>query len=245
MHIKIMGILNITPDSFSDGGLYLDPQKALIRAQQMLDEGADIIDIGGESTRPGAEPVNETEELARVIPIIQLIRQKLDKKILISIDTYKSAVAEQAIQNGANIINDISSFADPKMPKIAAKYQVSVIISCTDSAKNTLPSIIKFLKTRVGYGVQNGISKDKIMIDPGIGFGKTVELNLEIINNLDEFKKIGLPIAIGISRKSFLGKDLQPTQRLSECLKMTEVAIANGATLIRTHDIRETRKITF
>lgn len=239
-----MGILNVTPDSFSDGGLYLDPQKALARAKQIIDEGGDIIDIGGESTRPGSEPVGESEELSRVIPVIKLIRQHLGKKGLISIDTYKSGVAEQAILAGANIINDISAFSDSTMAGVAAKYQVPIILSCTEKSQKDLKSILKFLKDKIRYALQNSIKKDKIIIDPGIGFGKAVELNIEIINKLGEFKKLGLPVAIGISRKSFLGKDLLPTERLDKCLEMTAIAIANGADIIRTHDVHETQVIS-
>jgi len=257
----IMGILNVTPDSFSDGGEFFDIENAVKRTAQMLEDGADIIDIGGESTRPGSEPVTVEEELSRVIPVIKAIRKELGDKFLISIDTYKSQVAKAALDEGADIVNDISGMSfDPKMVEIVKMYDCPVIVNhIKGTPKNmqknvyyddVVQDIVSFLDNQINYGIRHGIRKDRFVIDPGIGFGKNVEHNIEIIKRLKEFKILGYPILIGISRKSFLGivlKNLlgrgeipQPKDRLYAGLGATAIAVLNGAHIVRTHDVRET-----
>ncbi len=247
----IMGILNVTPDSFSDGGLYFSKDSAVEQALKMQDEGADIIDIGGESTRPGAEKVSFKEEIKRIVPVIEALAKKI--KIPISVDTYKSAVAEAAISAGASIINDISGLRfDPKMPKVAAKYKVpAVIMHIKGTPKNMqknptykalIPEIIDYFYEGIEIARDAGILDDKIIIDPGIGFGKTVEHNLEIIKRLNEFAGFEKPILIGPSRKSFIGKtlgDLPVTERLEGTAAAVAVGIFNGANIIRVHDVKE------
>ncbi len=257
----IMGILNVTPDSFSDGGEFFHIENAVKRAAQMLEDGADIVDIGGESTRPGSEPVTVEEELSRVIPVIKAIRKELGDKFLISIDTYKSQVAKAALDEGADIVNDISGMSfDPKMVEIVKMYDCPVIINhIKGTPKNmqknvyyddVVQEIVGFINNQINYGVKHGIRKDRFVIDPGIGFGKNVEHNIEIIKRLKEFKILGYPVLIGISRKSFLGiilKNLlgkseipQPKDRLYAGLGATAIAVLNGAHIVRTHDVKET-----
>jgi dihydropteroate synthase len=257
----VMGILNLTPDSFSDGGLYYrDIDKAVDRVSQMLEEGADIIDIGGESTRPGAKPVTVEEEMERVIPVIKALRKELGDNFLISIDTYKSKVAEEAVKEGADIVNDISGMTfDPDMAKTVAKLDCPVIINHTRGRPDSMQEnvyyddvvfeIVEFFENQIKYGMSKGIRKDRFIIDPGIGFGKYVEHNVEIIKRLQEFKVLGLPVLIGISRKSFIelilkniaGRDsVPPVERLSGSLGATAYAVMNGAHIIRTHDVKET-----
>lgn len=246
----IMGILNITPDSFSDGGLYLDIKEAIEHARRMAAEGADIIDVGGESSRPGAEPVSLDEELKRVIPVIEALSKKID--IPISIDTYKADVANEAITAGASIINDISGLRfDPMMVKAAADADAPVIIMHMKGAprdmqrrpayKDVVKEIIDFFKERISYAIKNGVKKNKIIIDPGIGFGKTVRHNLKIIKRLGEFKSLGVPILLGPSRKSFIGKilDAPPEKRMAGTAAAVAMGIANGADIIRVHDVEE------
>ncbi|MBI5042770.1 MAG: dihydropteroate synthase [Nitrospirae bacterium] len=206
----IMGILNVTPDSFSNGGHYLNINSAIEHARRMAAEGADIIDIGGESSRPGSEPVPLEVEAERVLPIIKALSKKIN--LPISIDTYKAKVAREALKTGASIINDISGLRfDPLMAK-----------------------------ERIAFAVKNGIKRNKIIIDPGIGFGKTVRHNLEIIKRLSEFKKLGVPILIGTSRKSFIGKILNATvdKRLEGTAAAVAISIANGANIVRVHDVK-------
>jgi dihydropteroate synthase len=257
----IMGILNLTPDSFSDGGVYYkDIDMAVERISQMLDEGADIIDIGGESTRPGATPVELEEELERVIPVIQAVRKQLGKNFLISIDTYKSKVAEEALKAGADIVNDISGMSfDIEMANVVAKYDCPVIINHIkgkpeNMQKNiyyddVIADIINFLNQQIKYGIKKGIRKDRFIIDPGIGFGKNIEHNVEIIKRLKELKVLGFPVLLGISRKSFIGAILKnllgkgeylPKERLYGTLAATAIGVLNGAHIIRTHDVKET-----
>ncbi|SNZ02153.1 dihydropteroate synthase [Persephonella hydrogeniphila] len=257
----VMGILNLTPDSFSDGGLYYrDIGRAVERVSQMLEEGADIIDIGGESTRPGAKPVSVEEEMERVIPVIKALRKELGSNFLISIDTYKAKVAEEAIKEGADIINDISGMTfDPDMAQTVAKLDCPVVINHTRGRPDSMQEnvyyddvvfeIIEFFESQIRYGMSKGIRKDRFIIDPGIGFGKYVEHNVEIIKRLSEFKVLGLPIMIGISRKSFIelilkniaGREsVPPTERVSGSLGATAYAVINGAHIVRTHDVKET-----
>ncbi|WP_457623565.1 dihydropteroate synthase [Persephonella sp.] len=258
----VMGILNCTPDSFSDGGnYYKKPEKSVERIKEMLDEGADIIDIGGESTRPGAEPVPEEEELERVIPVISLARKELGNDFLISIDTYKSSVAEAALNEGADIVNDISGMTfDERMINVVSKYDCPIILNHTKGKPDTMQKdvyyddvvldISEFFRNQINKGLQKGIRKDRFIIDPGIGFGKNVEHNVEIIKRLKEFKFLGLPVMIGISRKSFVGKILKsllskdgmpsPEERVFGGLGATALAVLNGVHIVRTHDVKET-----
>lgn len=257
----VMGILNLTPDSFSDGGIYYkDIEKAVERVSQMLDEGADIIDIGGESTRPGAKPVEVEEELERVIPVIQAVRKQLGNNFLISVDTYKSKVAEAALKEGADIVNDISGMSfDINMANVIAKYDCPVIVNHTKGRPenmqkdvyydDVITEIYQFLDQQINFGIKKGIRKDRFIIDPGIGFGKKVEHNVEIIKRLQELKILGFPILVGISRKSFIGVILKnllgkgeylPKDRLYGTLGATALAVLNGAHIVRTHDVKET-----
>ena len=246
-----MGILNVTRDSFSDGGLYFDKSAAIKRALQMVEEGADIIDIGGESTRPGAEPVAVEEELRRTIPVIEALAKKIN--VPISIDTYKSEVAEKALDAGASIVNDISGLRfDPEMAKVVSDYKVPVVIMHIkgrpkDMQQNPVyealvPEIMDYLREGIRLAKESGVSEDKIIIDPGIGFGKTFNHNLEIINNLHEFTLLEKPILIGPSRKAFIGKilgNVSETDRLEGTSAAVAISIMNGANIIRVHDIKE------
>lgn len=251
----IMGIVNVTPDSFYDGGCYFSVQKAIDHAMRLIDEGADILDIGGESTRPGAEPVSVEEELKRVIPVIEHIASKAS--IPISIDTYKSKVAEEAIKAGASIINDISGLRfDPQMAHIASKYGVAIVLMhIKGTPKNMqqdpsyvslLPEIIEYLRDSIVIAKEAGIDEKKIIIDPGIGFGKLPEHNLYIIKNLKEFTNLGKPILIGVSRKSFIGRILNetsPHDRLEGTASAVAISVINGANIVRVHDVAYMAKI--
>ncbi len=245
-----MGVLNVTPDSFSDGGLYLSKNRAVEHALKMQDEDADIIDIGGESTRPGAERVSAKEEIKRVVPVIEKLVKKI--KIPISIDTYKSAVAKAALSAGASIVNDISGLRfDTKMPEVIAQYQVPVVIMHIKGTpknmqkdpayKALIPEIMDYLRGGIEIAQRAGVAKDKIIIDPGIGFGKTVEHNLEIIKYLNEFTGFEKPILLGPSRKSFIGKtlgDLTVTERFEGTAAAIAIGIFNGANIVRVHDVK-------
>jgi dihydropteroate synthase len=247
----IVGILNVTQDSFSDGGLYFDKSAAIKRAIQMVEEGADIIDIGGESTRPGAEPVTVEEELRRTIPVIEVLAKEIN--VPISIDTYKSEVAKKALDAGASIVNDISGLRfDPEMAKVVSEYKVPVVIMHIkgrpkDMQQNPvyealIPEVMDYLREGIRLAKESGVSEDKIIIDPGIGFGKTFNQNLEIINNLREFTLLEKPILIGLSRKAFIGKilgNVSVTDRLEGTAAAVAISIMNGANIIRVHDIRE------
>jgi dihydropteroate synthase len=251
----IMGILNVTPDSFSDGGQYFDASSAIRRAVQMVSEGADIIDIGGESTRPGSEPVGMEEELRRTIPVIQSLAKEI--KVPISIDTCKSEVAKRALDAGASIVNDISGLRfDSELHKIVADHKVPVVImhikgTPRDMQKNPvykalLPEICEYLREGIRIASEAGIPKDMIIIDPGIGFGKTSEHNLEIIHRLHEFTLLEKPLLIGPSRKAFIGKilgDLPPGGRVEGTAAAVAVSIMNGANIVRVHDVKEMSKV--
>ena len=247
---RIMGILNVTPDSFSDGGLFYDLDKALAHAHRMIGEGADIIDVGGESTRPGSKPVSEDEELRRVIPVIQELSKETDKPI--SIDTYKSRVAEKAIEAGAQIINDISGLkADREMARVAAANRAPIIINHIKGQPHNMPEnpvyenliaeVMLGLRQSIDLAVKSGINEDAIIIDPGIGFGKTTQHNLEILNRLEEFKSLERPIMVGASRKSFIGHvlGLPLQERLIGTAATIAVAIIKGAKVVRVHDVKE------
>ena len=248
-----MGILNVAPDSFSDGGKFTDINLAVKHTLIMIADGADIIDIGGESTRPGSEQVSEAEELKRVIPVIEKIREKSD--IPISIDTTKAVVAHKAVEAGADIINDISSLrSDPKMVETVRDCDTPVILMHMLGTPKTMqknPSyndcvgeIIEFLAERMDYCKKNGISRDKIILDPGIGFGKRLQDNLEIIANVNRFAELGVPVMIGASRKSFINMitktDRQASKRIGGSLAAAIMAVMRGADILRVHDVAET-----
>ena len=255
----LMGILNITPDSFSDGGKHFKIEDAINHAEKLIRDGADIIDIGGESTRPGAKLVSEEEELKRVIPVIKWCRdaalQRLcDRKFLISIDTYKSNVAQLALIAGADMINDVSGLTmDPEMVEVAAKNNCPVVIMHNkgipatkpetamgrdgNGAKGQIEKIYKWLKKQTNFAIENGVNKDNIIIDPGIGFGKTPEEDYELIKNLQEFKSLGFPILVGPSRKSFIKKLFPDCDIKIKSKEMIELAINNGADVVRVHSV--------
>ena len=246
----IMGIVNVTPDSFSGDGLYGDGLKTsdiIEYAQKLVKDGADIIDIGGESSRPGATPVSPKEELLRVIPAIKALAKKI--KVPISVDTYKPEVAKQALDNGAAMINDITALRNAKMAKVIADHKAAVVImhmrgnprSMQTNPRYTslIDEITGYLSEAVRKGEEAGINKNKIIVDPGIGFGKTLENNLEILKRLKEFKILDKPILIGVSRKAFLGAILNaPTQeRIFGTVASSVLACENGANIIRAHDV--------
>jgi len=248
-----MGIINVTPDSFSDGGLYFNKEKAVDRGLELAEEGADIIDIGGESTRPGSDFISTEEELMRTVPVISALRKKTD--VLISVDTTKSEVAEAALDKGADIINDISSFRfDPKMLSLAAQKDIPVILMhMKGTPKNMqlnpfyedlLAEIRGFLEERIATAQAYGIKKEKIIIDPGIGFGKSLKDNLTLIKSLKFLEPIDRPILIGISRKSFIGKilSLPPQERTEGTIASAVLSIINGAHILRVHDVEAVKR---
>ncbi|OIO02459.1 dihydropteroate synthase [Candidatus Desantisbacteria bacterium CG_4_10_14_0_8_um_filter_48_22] len=250
----IMGILNVTPDSFSDGGRFFSRENALKQAEKMAGEGADIIDVGGESTRPYAEQVSAEEEIRRIIPVIRKIKKKL--RTLVSIDTYKSEVACRALEEGADIINDISALRmDRNMGKAAARAGVPVILmhmqgrprgmQASPRYGDVIRDIAGFLGERIKKAKELGIDVKKIIIDPGIGFGKTVEHNLLIIKNLEKFKKLGCPVLAGPSRKSFIGKvlNLKVYERFEGTAAAVAICVWNGADIVRVHDVKEMKRV--
>ena len=262
----IMGVLNVTPDSFSDGGKFLDKDRAVERALELIQDGADIIDIGGESTRPGAKtadtesPINpgavsEQEELDRVIPVITLLKQ-VEPKALISIDSYKASVARAAVEAGAEIVNDISGFLwDPKMRKTLAEIKCGAILmhmrGRPDEWHNLPPAsdivtlVKRELSERVDAAMMAGIKREKIVLDPGFGFGKNFQENYPLLKRFEEFHGLRYPLLVGISRKSFVaralardGKDAEIAERIYGTLAAETVAILKGAHIVRTHDVR-------
>ncbi len=246
----VMGILNVTPDSFSDGGKYHDFERAVERGKQMVKEGADIIDIGGESSRPGSRRVSAAEEMERIIPVIEALREETD--VIISVDTYKPEVAERAIDAGADMINDIYGLRKEGMSELIAEHGVGVVIMHMQgdpenmqenpSYGDVVGEVIEFLRKQTEIAVKAGIERKSIVIDPGIGFGKTVEHNLQIMKEVGAFRSLGYPVLIGASRKSFIGKtlDLPVEERLEASVAMASLAAAKGASIIRAHDVRET-----
>jgi dihydropteroate synthase len=257
----LMGILNVTPDSFSDGGLYSDPERAVARAHELVAHGADIIDVGGESSRPGSEPISVEVELQRVLPVVKRLLAEVD--VPISIDTVKSEVARQCLDLGVQLVNDISGLRfDSKMADVIAKYDAAVVImhmqgtpkdmQVAPSYQEVVGDIIRFLRTQVMYAEHAGIPQNKIIVDPGIGFGKNLDHNLEIIRRLYEFKSLGLPLLIGPSRKRFLGNILglpvdvwldpkHEVHRMLCTLAAITSCVLNGADIIRVHDVKEAR----
>lgn len=245
----IMGILNITPDSFSDGGVFFNPEAALRQAERLAQEGADMLDIGGESTRPGAQPVPLEEELRRVIPVIRAVRGALPE-LPISIDTYKARVAEEALAAGATLINDVSALRfDPRMAPLIAEACVPIVLMHMKGTPQMMQQnpdytdvvreITEFLRERIAFTQEAGIALEKIIIDPGIGFGKRPQDNTEILGRLHELKSLGRPILLGTSRKSFLGAiTRRPVeQRLEETIASCVIGVLHGADIVRVHDV--------
>lgn len=256
----IMGIVNVTPDSFYDGGRHATEEQAIAHGLRLMEQGADMLDIGGESTRPFCEPVSVSEELGRVIPVIKGIRSR--SGVFMSIDTYHAEVADKAVEAGANMINDIYALSfDPRMAEVAAKRKVPVVLmhmqgtpkdmqqepSYDSNNEGVLGDIIRFLGDRIAYALEAGIAEEDIIIDPGIGFGKRVQDNLAIIKGLKALKsKLGKPILVGASMKSFIGKVTQVEAiegRLEGSLASAALSIWNGADIIRVHDVAATRRV--
>lgn len=243
----VMGILNITPDSFSGDGVGSDLKAALARAQRFISEGADIIDIGGESTRPDSKQVTEEEEIGRVLPVIRKLSGKIDAPI--SIDTYKSKVARRALEAGANMINDVWGLRqDPKLANVAAEWGVPIVITANQrdvQYKDIMAAVVESLVRGVNLALDAGVAWENIIIDPGIGFGKTLEGNLEVLRRLSELKSLGRPILLGTSRKSMIGQvlDLPVDERLEGTAATVALGIANGADMIRVHDVLQMKRV--
>lgn len=250
----LMGILNVTPDSFSDGGLFFEKDRAIAHGLRMAEEGADIIDIGGESTRPGSKPLDLEEELRRVIPVIETLAKRID--IPISIDTYKSAVAQRAVDAGAQMINDVSGLHfDPEVATVAARAKVPLILMHMRGVPETMQrdvhydslfsEILRSLRKSIGKAEASGVRPEQIIVDPGIGFGKDLHHNLLLIKNLGEFRILGKPVLLGTSRKSFIGRLLggaEAKERLEGTIASVVVGILNGAHIVRCHDVLQFRR---
>jgi dihydropteroate synthase len=253
--VLVMGVLNVTPDSFSDGGVHVDPDRAVAGAMAMLEAGADIVDIGGESTRPGAAPVSELEEIARVQPVVCGLRKRTDAAI--SIDTWKAGVALAALTAGADIINDISGFnRDPDMAGTAARHDAGCVIMHMRGTPQTMQTLTNYVSlideinayftVAIDRLTSAGVAPDHICLDPGIGFSKTAEQNLALIRRLSEFESHGLPILLGASRKSFIGKTLEiddPSERVWGTAAAVAIGVANGAGIVRVHDVAAMRQV--
>lgn len=246
----VMGVLNVTPDSFSDGGQFLDKDKAIEHGLKMAAEGAAIIDIGAESTRPGAGPVSLDEQIRRVVPVIETLCKRID--VPISIDTNRSEVAEAALEAGAAIINDITALSDERMGELAAEEQVPVILMHIQRTPATMQiepkyqdvvsEVLQFLLERAQRAEQFGIPKERIFIDPGIGFGKTLEHNLELLRNIDKFASTSYRVLVGTSRKSFIGKITdknEPADRIFGTAASVALCVAEGISIVRVHDVAE------
>lgn len=252
----IMGILNMTPDSFSDGGQYADTDAALKRVEMMLEEGADIIDIGGESTRPGSDPIAAAEQLQRVIPVIEKIRNQFSQDILISIDTTSSEVAETALNAGANLINDVSAgLNDAHILILAAERKVPIILMHSQGTPKTMQDnpnyqdvvqeVVTALNERIDAAIKSGIKKENIIIDPGIGFGKRKQDNLNLLAHLDSFVALGYPVLLGASRKRFMGAICtvtDPSELVTATAVTTALGVMAGVKLFRVHDIKANRQ---
>jgi len=246
----IMGILNVTPDSFSDGGRFFDPDKAVDHALQMVEEGADIIDVGGASSRPNSVMVDEEEELRRILPVVKRLG---GKGLIISVDTFRARVAEQALAQGADIINDIGGLAmDPQLPEVMGRWQAPLVImhnrmqiKTGEPYDNLIADIITELQHSIDRAVSAGLKREQIIIDPGLGFGKSLEQNQYILKQLSAFRSLGRPILIGASRKSFIGKTLglETEERLEGSLAALAIAIMNGADMVRVHDVKESKRV--
>ena len=246
-HTYIMGILNVTPDSFSDGGNYTVVDKALFHVEEMIKEGVDILDVGGESTRPGYQAISDEEEIDRVVPVLERIKSNFD--IPISLDTYKSKVAFHGIKAGADMINDIWGLkADDKMARIIAENQVACCLMHNRkeaSYESFLEDVVVDIKESVSMALNAGIAKDKIIIDPGVGFGKTYEHNLEILRKLEVLETLEYPILLGVSRKSVIGLtlDLPVSERLNGTLALSAYGMMKGCSFLRVHDIRQNKEV--
>jgi len=252
----IMGILNVTPDSFSDGGEYNGVDAAVLRCREMLGQGADVIDIGGESTRPGADSVTAEQQIERVVPIISAIRQQVSKSVPISIDTTLSAVAKAALEAGANWINDISAgLDDDEILALAARTDTPIILMHRQGTPKTMQDnpfyddavieILEAIKLRVEVAMEAGIPKSNIAIDPGIGFGKRKQDNLELLANLDQFVALGVPVMLGTSRKRFMGSICQvdnPKELVTATAVTTALGVMAGVKIFRVHDVKENRQ---
>ena len=249
-----MGILNVTPDSFYDGGVYLSKNAAVDRALQMVHEGADIIDIGGESTRPGAEPVSEEEELSRVLPVVEALVSEVN--VPISIDTYKSTVASLCLEAGATIVNDISALRfDDAMMELVANYSAYVVLmhmkgtpqNMQDAPdySDVVSEIEVFFEERITAAKSGGIPRKRIILDPGIGFGKTPVHNFTILSDLKRISGLGFPLLVGPSRKSFIGitLNLPENERLEGTAASVTAAVLNGAKIVRVHDVKEMKRV--
>jgi len=245
----IMGVINVTPDSFSDGGEHLDSDEAARRGNHMVIQGADVLDVGGESTRPGSQPVSTQKELERIVPVIEALARKV--AVPISVDTYKPAVARKALEMGASMVNDVTGLRDPEMIKLVAEHDVPVIImhmkgepasmQKNPTYEDVMGEIISYLRKAVNRAVEGGVDREKIFVDPGIGFGKKLVHNLEILRRLGELRVLGVPVLVGPSRKSFLGQvlDLPVGERLEGTLAATALCAWNGADMLRVHDVKE------
>jgi dihydropteroate synthase len=246
----VMGILNITPDSFSDGGKYLDFSDALKRAHAMIEEGVDIIDIGGESTRPGSDPVSIDEELKRITPIIEALKR--DSNIAISVDTYKPEVMKEVIDMDVAMINDVYALTQPGAIDVIKKSEVGICLmhmqgtpktmQINPTYKNVVSEVQSFLKTRADLLIKDGIDKSRIILDPGFGFGKTFEHNIEMLKKLESFQSLKLPLLAGLSRKSFIRKILngEHDDHLSGSISAAIFSVLKGAKILRVHDVKET-----
>jgi len=243
----VMGILNVTPDSFSDGGQYDNVEVAVMRAKEMVEQGADIIDIGGESTRPGHTEIDAFEEINRILPVIERLTKELN--VPISVDTSKAMVAEKALLAGASIINDVWGLQrEPAIAEIAAKFRAGVVMMHNQEKveyNDLMGDIIRFLRTSIEIAEKAEIGSESLIIDPGIGFGKTLEQNLEVMKRLRELKSLNLPVLLGTSRKSLIGNilDLPVEERLEGTAATVTLGIANGVEMVRVHDVKEMARV--
>ena len=243
----IMGILNVTPDSFSDGGKFNHLDAALRHAEEMMEEGADIIDIGGESTRPGHQVITDEEEISRVTPVIEAVKKHFD--IPVSIDTYKGTVTEAALQAGADLVNDIWGFKhDKRVAELTARYGAACCLMHNRKEavyENFQKDVLSDLEECIQIARTAGVPDNKIILDPGVGFGKTYEMNLEITNHVDILHTLGFPVLLGTSRKSMIGLtlDLPATERVEGTLATTVIGVINGCSFVRVHDVKENYRI--
>jgi len=250
MSVQIMGVVNVTPDSFSDGGLFLDPERAIEQGRRLAAEGAALLDVGGESTRPGAEPVSAGEEVERVEPVVRALAAA---GLEVSIDTSKLAVAEAALAAGAGIVNDVTALrSDPAIAGLCADRGAGVVLMHMQGEPRTMQEdpryedvvddVRAFLAERLAFAVAEGVAEERVWLDPGIGFGKALEHNLELLRRLAELRELGQPIVVGTSRKTFIGKiDGSPVEaRIGGSIASMVLAVANGAEVVRVHDVAET-----